>query len=121
MAGRDDGELVFTSPQGGPIRAHNFRPRIFNPAVAKSKLPKAITPHSLRHTFASLSIAAGADVKTLQAAMGHATAAMTLDVYADLFPARVGEVANALDAGRSKALGTIPDRPESVPETPEQQ
>lgn len=121
VASRDDGELVFTSPQGGPIRAHNFRPRIFNPAVAKAKLPKAITPHSLRHTFASLSVAAGADVKTLQAAMGHATAAMTLDVYADLFPARVGEVADALDSGRSKALGKISDRPESVPEPPKQQ
>jgi integrase len=105
-SGRGSDEVVFPSPEGGPMRAHNFRERGFRPAVAKAKLPKAVTPHTLRHTFASLSVAAGADVKTLQAAMGHATASMTLDVYADLFPARVGEVADALDAHRAAQIST---------------
>ncbi|MGH8794448.1 MAG: tyrosine-type recombinase/integrase [Stackebrandtia sp.] len=104
VEGQGEDALVFTSPRGDAIRAHNFRPRIFASAVDAAELPAGLTPHSLRHTFASLSVAAGADVKTLQAAMGHASAAMTLDVYADLFPARVGEVADALGSARDKAL-----------------
>lgn len=40
------------------------------------------TLHDLRHTFATRCIAAGMDVKTLQSLLGHASAAITLDVYA---------------------------------------
>ncbi len=39
--------------------------------------------HGLRHTFATLSIAAGIDVKTVSVLLGHANASMTLNVYAD--------------------------------------
>ena len=44
-----------------------------------------LTPHDLRHTAASLAISAGANIKVLQRMLGHASAAMTLDRYADLF------------------------------------
>jgi len=44
-----------------------------------------ITAHDLRHTAASLAISSGANVKVVQRMLGHASAAMTLDVYADLF------------------------------------
>ena len=44
-----------------------------------------MTLHDLRHTAASLMIHAGANVKAVQRQLGHASAAMTLDVYADLF------------------------------------
>src|SRR3979490_3311580 len=46
-----------------------------------------ITAHDLRHTAASLAISAGANPKVVQRMLGHASAAMTLDVYADLFSA----------------------------------
>lgn len=39
--------------------------------------------HDLRHTFATLSITKGVDVKTVSVILGHASAAMTLDIYAD--------------------------------------
>lgn len=39
--------------------------------------------HDLRHTFATLAIARGVDVKTVSVILGHASAAMTLDIYAD--------------------------------------
>jgi integrase len=42
--------------------------------------------HEPRHTAASLPIAAGANVKAMQQMIGHASAAMTLDVYATLRP-----------------------------------
>lgn len=40
-----------------------------------------ITPHSLRHTFATLQIAAGVDIRTLQARTGHAQASTLVNVY----------------------------------------
>jgi integrase len=45
-----------------------------------------ITPHDLRHYLASLLIASGADIKTVQARLRHASASTTLDVYGHLWP-----------------------------------
>jgi len=59
-----------------------------------------VTPHDLRHTAASLAVSAGANVKALQRMLGHASAAMTLDVYADLFDDDLDSVALALDQAR---------------------
>ncbi len=63
-----------------------------------------ITPHDLRHTAASLAISAGANVKAVQRMLGHASAAMTLDVYADLFEDDLDEVSERLDAVRSQTV-----------------
>jgi integrase len=79
--------------------------REFNAAVKVAKLETlGLTPHKLRHTTASLAIAAGADVKVLQLMLGHADASMTLNVYGHLFPDRLDEVADTLDARRLAAL-----------------
>lgn len=56
-----------------------------------------ITPHDLRHTAASLAVSAGANVKAVQKMLGHKSAAMTLDVYADLFDRDAEAVADAHD------------------------
>ena len=63
-----------------------------------------LTPHDLRHTAASLAISAGAHVKAVQRMLGHASAAMTLDTYADLFEDDLDEVASRLN----DAMGDIP-------------
>ncbi|MBS1906189.1 MAG: site-specific integrase [Actinobacteria bacterium] len=63
-----------------------------------------VTPHDLRHTAASLAISAGANVKAVQRMLGHASAVMTLDTYADLFEDDLEEVATALDKQRTAAL-----------------
>lgn len=62
-----------------------------------------VTPHDLRHSAASLAISAGANVKAVQRMLGHASAAMTLDTYADLFDDDLDAVSDALDQARSKA------------------
>ncbi|MFG2330165.1 tyrosine-type recombinase/integrase [Streptomyces sp. NPDC048604] len=103
--GKGQGDLLFTAPEGGPLRYNNFRNRVFDPAVKEAGLGgMGITPHKLRHTAASLAIAAGADVKVVQLMLGHKDASMTLNVYGHLFPDRLDEVADALDAGRKVAL-----------------
>lgn len=103
--GKRADDLLFTAPEGGPLRYSNFRQRVFDPAVEAAGLGgMGITPHKLRHTAASLAIAAGADVKVVQTMLGHKDASMTLNIYGHLFPDRLDEVADALDAGRKVAL-----------------
>jgi integrase len=95
VAGKRRDDLVITAPNGGPLRNTNFRPRIFEPAAASVGLA-GITPHDLRHTAASLAVAAGANVKAVQRMLGPASAAMTLDVYAGLFGDDLDAVAHRL-------------------------
>jgi len=103
--GRKRDELVFVGPDGGVLRSNNFRRRQFADALAlcRESDPEfpVLTIHDLRHTAASLAISAGANVKAVQRMLGHASAAMTLDVYADLFDDDLESVAVALD---TKAL-----------------
>lgn len=102
---RKRGQLLFVGDDGTHLKYTTFRPNVFDAAVKAAGLDGlGITPHKLRHTAASLAIAAGADVKVVQLMLGHKSAAMTLDVYGHLFPDRLDEVANALDAGRKSAL-----------------
>ena len=96
LAGKAPGDLVFTAPEGGVLRNTNFRPRYWDPATERAGLP-GLTPHELRHTAASLAVAAGANVKAVQQMLGHASAAMTLDVYAGLFADDLDAVADQLD------------------------
>ncbi|MCS5732408.1 tyrosine-type recombinase/integrase [Herbiconiux daphne] len=77
-------------------------------AVARSQAADAtfprVTIHDLRHTAASLAISAGANVKAVQRMLGHASAAMTLDTYADLFDDDLDSVAIALNDARSRSV-----------------
>jgi integrase len=73
-------------------------------AQSVDKTIPSISPHDLRHTAASLAISAGANVKAVQRMLGHASAAMTLDTYADLFEDDLDEVSMRLDEMREKAL-----------------
>jgi integrase len=59
--------------------------------------------HDLRHTAASLAVKSGANPKVVQQMLGHASAAMTLDVYAGLFGDDLDAVAERLDQAAAKA------------------
>jgi Phage integrase family len=85
------------------MRAQVFRRSGFDPAAAMIGRP-GLHPHELRHTAASLAIAAGADVKVIQRILGHASAAMTLDQYGHLFGDRLDDVAARMAAGREAAV-----------------
>jgi len=66
----------------------------------------ALTPillHECRHTFASLMIAAGVNPKALQAYMGHANIAVTMDLYGHLMPGAEAEAAALADAYLERA------------------
>ncbi|MDH6678268.1 integrase [Rhodococcus sp. LBL1] len=92
---RTDDAMVFPSRSGEPIRNPAWSKRVFRPAVELAQLAP-LTPHDLRDTYASLAIRAGASVKDVQRQLGHASAAMTLDVYSGLFEDGLDAVADAL-------------------------
>jgi integrase len=103
--------LVFPSKTGKPLRWNNFYKRHFRTTVAgwtdakgvehPGALParlRGLRFHDLRHTCASLSVAAGAHVKQISARLGHASVMITLDRYSHLYPSAEEAVAERLDA-----------------------
>lgn len=107
-AGRAEAGLVFAAPEGGYIRDTNFRRRVWTPAVERAGLAP-LRLHDLRHTCASLAIAAGADIKVLQRMLGHSSAALTLDRYGHLMPGQAETVASRLDQLARAARETGPN------------
>lgn len=107
VAGFGPEDLVF------PSKAGTFMRRVRTSKESKSWFKTAtesigvrnITIHDLRHTAASLAVQSGANVKAIQRMLGHASAAMTLDVYADLFDDDLDMVSVALDRSRAAQLG----------------
>ena len=97
MTGKSREDLVFTTANGAPLRNRNARRDWFDAAAAAMGEP-GLTPHELRHTATSLAVSAGANVKAVQRMLGHASAALTLDTYADLFDDDLDQVADRLDA-----------------------
>lgn len=106
--GRDD--LLFEASTGGYMMRPNTSENTtswFLRALTDAGFER-MTLHDLRHTAASLAISAGANVKAVQRMLGHASAAMTLDVYADLFDDDLDAVSDALDhAARNSSVGKV--------------
>jgi integrase len=97
IGGREPDEPVFYGIRTKAwLRNHVFRVGWFDRAATEVGL-EGLTPHELRHTAASLAVSAGAHVKAVQRILGHASAAVTLDVYADLFDEDLDTVGESLN------------------------
>lgn len=108
--GKRPADLVFDAETGGHMRRPNTSNNTtswFLRALADVGLER-MTIHDLRHTVASLAISSGANVKAVQRMLGHASAAMTLDVYADLLDEDLEAVSTALNKARSAAIVATP-------------
>lgn len=99
--GRERDELIWSSGTGGYLAPPSSHDSWFAGAVARcrkaDKTFPSVTAHALRHTAASLAISAGANPKVVQRMLGHESAAMTLDVYAELFDSDLSAAAEKLD------------------------
>ncbi|MGK7221518.1 tyrosine-type recombinase/integrase [Kocuria flava] len=105
VEGKEPADLVFPGPDGRHLRSarvHAANYSWFASALDAAGAPR-ITPHDLRHTAASFAVSAGANVKAVQRMLGHASAAMTLDTYAELFDKDLDAVGDALDDVVSRA------------------
>lgn len=96
--------FVFTTTHGNPIRSARFRNHVWKPALASAGVDY-VKIHALRHTAASLLISQGASIKLVQRWMGHANAAMTLDVYGHLYPNDLEDIAARVDSHLSRYSG----------------
>jgi integrase len=94
-------ELVFATIHGTPLHESNFNRRVWRPSLERAGLTDAgYRFHDLRHTCVSRLVAAGADVKLVQAVAGHASPMITLSRYSHLLDARVSEAADRFDPAR---------------------
>jgi len=104
--------LIFTDDESRAIRRTSFS-RVWRPAVTKAKA-EGTGMHALRHYYASLLIRHGESVTTVQARLGHATAAETLDTYAHLWPDSDDRTREAVDEVLTFGAASTPRHAESV-------
>lgn len=80
---RNSLDLLFPNDAGGPLNHNNMVNRIFNPTLEAAEIER-IRFHDLRHTYASLMIDQGENIKYIQSQLGHSSPTVTLNVYAHL-------------------------------------
>ena len=106
-AGKDPESLLFGNGKDY-VRPPDSRRGWWVSAIRKARDAEAgfpyLTRHDLRHTAASLAVSAGANIKALQRMLGHASASMTLDTYAELFEADLDSVAERLNDDRIQKI-----------------
>ncbi len=93
--------LAFTTPAGTPVRYDNFRTRIWNPIAKDAFGDRRVTPHSLRHTWATLHLARGTPIEWVRKMGGWTSAKMLLDVYGHFLPREMQGHADALGRGHA--------------------
>jgi integrase len=95
--------LVFTGTEGGRLRRSNFARGVLKPAARAIGVPN-LRMHDLRHTHASLLLAAGEPIPVVSQRLGHKDLATTLRIYAHVIPGTERGPADAMD----EMFGTIP-------------
>jgi len=89
--------LMFPNRAGNPISHMNLYKRYFKPALAIAGLDPSFRWHDMRHTYASLLLAQGENVKYIQKQLGHSNPTVTLNVYAHLMKKKNQTAANRLE------------------------
>lgn len=84
---------LFLSTRGNPMSADALR-TVFERRVAQAGLDPALTPHAMRHTFATELLGGGADLRSVQELLGHESLATT-QVYTHLSVERLKEAARS--------------------------
>jgi len=107
---------IFPRSNGEPLNEANFRRRVFKPLLVAAKM-RQVRIHDLRHTYASLLLSKGVDLKYVQEQLGHHSPAFTLSTYAHLLPADRHGLVDQLDTPAPFRTPAAP-WPENTSETP---
>ena len=92
--GKCHSKYVFPSPTGGPISPDSVL-HMLHRVLKRAGLPQ-VRFHDLRHTFATLALQNGVDVKTVSGMLGHYSAGFTLDTYAHVTTQAQRQAANTM-------------------------
>ena len=95
-------EWVFLSPTGGPMSPDSVL-HMLHRILKRAGLPK-VRFHDLRHTFATLALQNGVDIKTVSGMLGHFSAGFTLDTYAHVTTSAKREAAKTMGNILSRAV-----------------
>ena len=86
---------VFPPPNGGPISPDSVG-NMLHRVLKRAGLPR-VRFHDLRHTFATLALQNGVDVKTVSGMLGHYSAGFTLDTYTHVTTSAQRQAAEAME------------------------
>lgn len=106
-------EWVFCNERGRFFSADNFRKRIWDKAIEKSKLRRR-TPHDMRHTYATLRLSKGDSLAEVSKEMGHSSAEITYKTYYKWLPKESRTNIDELDNTQPAATYTQPENKKGV-------
>lgn len=90
LLGRGESEYFFVSNRGNQMSTNAIR-SMFKEALAVAGLDQTLTPHAMRHTFATDMLTGGADLRSVQEMLGHASLSTT-QIYTHLSASHLKEV-----------------------------
>lgn len=91
--------IMLPSPVTGKLYSPDCIERLHKTLLKKAGITESIPFHGLRHTFATLAIQQGVDVKTVSSILGHYSAGFTLDTYT--------HVANEMQKDAAQRMGSF--------------
>ena len=94
---QDTVPIVFPNVRGGYLRGSNFDRNVWYPIREAAGIPDTFVFHDLRHTQASLMLAAGVDLKVIQKRLGHRDFATTANTYSHLLQNAQSEAVSKVD------------------------
>ncbi len=100
-------DLVFATEKGGPLNRQNIGTRAFKAILKKAELPTTIRLYDLRHTCATLLLAAGEHPKVVSERLGHSTITVTMDVYSHVLPSMQRAATEKLETMLFQKAGTL--------------
>ena len=100
---KTNSEYVFPSPTGGPISPDSVL-HMLHRVLKRAGLPR-IRFHDMRHTFATVALQNGVDIKTVSGVLGHYSAGFTLDTYAHVTTQAQRQAADTMANILSDAVG----------------
>jgi integrase len=92
-----DFDLLFTTGDGGPLLDRNLSRRNFKAVLKRAGLPNSMRLYDLRHSCATLLLTEGTNPKVVAERLGHASTAMTMDIYSHVLPSLQQEATERLE------------------------